>query len=128
MKTQKLANFRLDVQEGGFKYPDAVFKFQGNLTAPIVAVEYERTAKTNWRYNKAIRAYSEAYDFSFIFFVVENDAIEKTIQRAMKYIGDGRLNSRIGFITIEDWKTNPASAELRGLKQGQSLKELALKI
>lgn len=128
MKTQKLANFRLDVQEGGFKYPDAVFKFQGNLTAPIVAIEYERTAKTNWRYNKAIRAYSEAYDFSFIFFVVENDAIEKTIQRAIKYIGDGRLNSRIGFITIEDWKTNPASAELRGLKQGQSLKELALKI
>ena len=124
----KSESFRLDVQKGGFKYPDAVFKFQGNLTAPIVAVEYERTAKTNWRYNKAIRAYSEAYDFGFIFFVVENDAIEKSIQRAMKYIGDGRLNSRIGFVGAEDWKMNPTSAKLRGLKLGQNLKELASKI
>ena len=128
MKVQKSASFRLDVQEGGFKYPDAVFKLQGIQTAPIVAVEYERTAKTNWRYNKAIRAYSEAYDFGFIFFILENDAIEKTIQRAMKYIGDGRLNSRIGFINIENWKLNPASAKLRGLKLGQSLEELASKI
>lgn len=128
MKIQKSASFRLEVQEGGFKYPDAVFKLQGNLNNPIAAVEYERTAKNNWRYNKAIRAYSEAYDFGFVFFVVESHAIEKTIQRAMKYIGDGRLNSRIGFISIEDWKTNPASAELRGLKMCQSLKELASKI
>ncbi len=128
MKIQKSASFRLDVQEGGFKYPDAVFKLQGTKTTPIVAFEYERTAKTNWRYNKAIRAYSEAYDFGFIFFVVENDAIEKTIQRAMKYIGDGRLSSRIGFVSSEDWKMNPAKAELRGLKLGQSLEELASKI
>lgn len=128
MKTQKSANFRLDIKEGGLKYPDAVLRLQGNSTAPIVAIEYERTAKTNWRYNKAIRAYSEAYDFGFIFFIVENDAIEKTIQRAMKYIGDGRLNSRIGFISIEDWKINPESATLRGIKLGQSLKEITLKI
>lgn len=128
MKTQKSASFRLDVQEGSFKYPDAVFKLQGNLSAPIVAVEYERTAKTNWRYNKAIRSYSEAYDFGFIFFIVENEAIEKTLQRAMKYIGDGRLNSRIGFISVDDWKENPGDAKLRGLKLGQSLKELTSKI
>lgn len=128
MKTQKSASFRLDIQEGNFKYPDAVFKLQGNLSTPIVAVEYERTAKTNWRYNKAISAYSEAYDFGFIFFVVENEAIEKSIQRAMKYIADGKLNSRIGFISVEDWKKNPISAELRGLKIGQSLKELTSKI
>jgi hypothetical protein len=128
MKNENSASFRLEVKQGGFKYPDAVFKLQGNLSAPIVALEYERTAKTNHRYIKAIRSYSEAYDFAYIFFIVENDAIEKAIQRAMNYIGDGRLNSRIGFVKIENWETNPLSANLQGINLGQNLKELVKKI
>src|SRR5690606_19060218 len=67
MKTQKSSSFKLNLSDGENKYPDIVFRLQGTKSTPIVAVEYEKTVKTNWRYNKAIKAYSESYDFGFVF-------------------------------------------------------------
>jgi hypothetical protein len=42
----------------------------------------------------------------------------------MKFIGDAYLNSRIGFITIEDWLKNPTRAEIRGLNKIKNISEL----
>tara|TARA_B110001454_G_scaffold219194_1_gene251338 strand:- start:92400 stop:93149 length:750 start_codon:yes stop_codon:yes gene_type:complete len=128
LKSQKLDNFKLDLKNDGIKYPDIVCRIHGKTTSPIVAFEYEKTSKTNWRYNKTIKAYSEGFNFSYIFFVVANASIEQTIKKAMQYIQDGQLNSKIGFISVEDWKRNPLNAKIRGLKIAENLTELASKI
>lgn len=127
MKSQKLSSFRLHGLEGGAKYPDAIFKLQGKSSSQIVALEYEKTSKSSWRYNKAIKAYSDSGMFNVILFIVETSAIEDLVKRAMRFIGDASLNSRIGFISVEDWKQNPMTATIRGISKGQSLIDLALK-
>lgn len=128
LKGQKTSTFKLNVREGGGKYPDGVFRLQGKSSSAIVALEYEKTGKTQWRYNKAIKAYSDSGEFHFILFVVEDSAIEKRIMSAIRYIGDTRLASRIGFINADEWKTNPLTATIYGLKSGQNITELAQKI
>jgi hypothetical protein len=125
LRRQNSKHFKLDTKEGGPKYPDAVLMLQGKLGSPVVALEYEKTAKNNWRYNKAIKAYSDSGEFSFVLFVVESDGIENCIKRSMKFIGDAYLNSKIGFISVEDWLENPKLAEIRGLNRIKSISELA---
>ena len=123
LKAQKTSNFKLNIKEGGGKYPDGVMKLSGSLPK-VVAIEYEKTSKTTWRYNKAIKAFSESCDFSFILFIVENKAIESSIKRSILFIGDSNLASRIGFIRSEDWKRDPANANIEGLLMGKSIREL----
>ena len=125
LKSQKSATFRLHGLEGGAKYPDAVFKLQGRSASQIVALEYEKTSKSSWRYNKAIKAYSDSGEFSTVLFIVETPAIEDLIKRSMRFIGDPALNAKIGFISIEDWKICPITAPIRGPIKGQSLGEIA---
>ena len=128
LKGQNSATFKLNVQEGGAKYPDAVFKLQGILASAIVALEYEKTGKTNWRYNKAIKAYSDSGEFHFVLYITENSTIEARVKRGIRYIGDARLGSKVGFIDAEEWKKNPLTAEIRGLNLGKSISELAQRI
>ena len=128
LKSQKSAAFRLHGLEGGAKYPDAVFKLQGKLSSQIVALEYEKTSKSSWRYNKAIKAYSDSGEFNTILFIVETSAIENLVKRSMLFIGDGSLNSKVGFISIEDWRQDPMTAPIRVLNKGKSLSEIAEKL
>lgn len=128
LKSQRSSSFKLHGLEGGAKYPDAVFKLQGQSSSQIVALEYERTVKSSWRYNKAIKAYSDSSEFNFLLFIVETSAIEDVVKRAMRFIGDARLNQRIGFISVEEWKENPMTATIRGFTKGKSLSEIAQRI
>lgn len=125
LKSRRANTFKLDVRDGGDKYPDAVFSLNGKNTALTVALEYERTAKTNWRYNKAIKAYSNTGDFQLILFIVDKPSIEDAIKRGMSFVGDGRLISKIGFIDVEDWRKNPLNAEIRGALENSSIKQIA---
>ncbi len=126
LRRQNSKHFKLALKDGGQKYPDAVLMLQGKTTSPVIALEYEKTAKNSWRYNKAIKAYSDSGEFSFILFVVESDSIENTIKRSMKFIGDTQLNSKIGFISIEDWLRNPSIAEIRGINKIRSISDLMM--
>lgn len=128
LKGQSSPTFKLNVRELGGKYPDGVFKLIGNTSSAILALEYEKSGKTNWRYNKTIKAYSESGEFQYILYIVESPAIETSIRRGMRYIGDSRLNSRLGFIDAEDWKSNPLFAQIRGLSLAKTINELARKI
>lgn len=128
LKSQRSSSFKLHGLEGGIKYPDAVFKLQGKSSSLIVALEYERTSKSSWRYNKAMKAYGDSGDFNLILFIVESSAIENMVKRAMQFIGDARINSKVGFITVEEWMENPMTATIRGLNKGKSLSEIAQKI
>lgn len=125
LKSQKSSTFRLHGMEGGAKYPDAVFKLEGKSSSMIMALEYEKTSKSGWRYNKAIRAYSNTGEFNLILFIIESSAIENLIKRSMRFIGDIRLNSKIGFISVEEWKENPLTATIRGISKGNSIVEIA---
>lgn len=127
LKGQGSSAFKLNVREVGGKYPDAVFKLIGRDSTSIVALEYERSGKTNWRYNKTIKAYSEAGAFDYILYVVESDAIEASIRRGMRYIGDSKLNAKLGFVNSENWKLQPHFASIRGLSIAKSINELAQK-
>jgi hypothetical protein len=106
--------FKLNLKGAGDKYPDAIFRLSQHAGGKMVAVEYEKTAKNNWRYNKAIMAYGESSTFNYILYVVESDGIETAVKRAMKFIGDYSLNSKIGFIHAKDWKRDPTTAPIRG--------------
>lgn len=128
LKSQKSSTFRLHGMEGGAKYPDAVLKLEGKSSSMIMALEYEKTSKSGWKYNKAIRAYSDSGDFNLILFVVESSAIENLVKRSMRFIGDTALNSKIGFISVEEWKENPLTATIRGISKGKSLVEIAYNI
>ena len=125
LRRQNSKHFKLDTKDGGPKYPDAVLMLQGKSGTPVVALEYEKTAKNNWRYNKAIKAFSDSAEFGYVLFVVESEGIENCIKRSMKFIGDAYLNSKIGFISVEDWLRNPKTAEIRGLNRIKSITELA---
>jgi hypothetical protein len=124
LRALKSKNFMLHGKENSDKYPDAVLILKGESASSTVALEYEKTAKNNWRYNKAIKAYSDSSRYNYVLFVVESNGIENSIKRSMKFIGDAHLNSRIGFITIEDWLKNPAKAEIRGLNKIKTISEL----
>ncbi len=89
-----------------------------------VALEYEKTAKTNWRYNKAISAYSYSGDYQMILFIVEKPSIEAVIRRSMGFVANGKLNSKIGFISAEDWKNNPMTAEIRTAYKAKMLRKI----
>ena len=124
LKTQNSKAFKLDVKEETVKYPDAVLRISGNQSNGIVALEYERMAKTNWRYKKVIQAYKETNEYKLILYVVESESIEKSIQRAIQLVGDRAVASKIGFMSIEDWKSNPHLAKVRTLNGARPLKEL----
>lgn len=125
LKSQRSSSFKLHGLEGGAKYPDAVLKIDGKSSMNIVALEYERTSKSSWRYNKAIKAYSDSSDFSLIIFIVETLAIESLIKRSMNFVADQSLNARIGFIKVEDWKKNPAKASVSGSFKHITISDLA---
>ena len=114
LKIMDSKTFKLEIKGSDDKFPDAVFRLSGSGDQKLVALEYEKTAKNNWRYNKAIKAYSDSYSFQYILYVVESDGIEHAVSRAMKFIGDFQLNSKIGFIYARDWKRDPANAPIRG--------------
>jgi hypothetical protein len=128
LKNQSSNSFKLDdLENGKVKYPDAVMKIEGKKRSLIVALEYEKTMKSNWRYNKAIKAYSDSKDFNYIIFMVESAAIEKSIKRSLRYIGDGHLSHRIGFISIEDWMKDPLLAPIRTPNEFKNLQEMTSK-
>jgi hypothetical protein len=106
--------FQLNVKGTGDKFPDAVFSLTSQVGRKMLALEYEKTAKNYWRNNKAIMAYSDASNFNYILYVVESDRIETAVKRAMAFIGDYTLNSKIGFINVNDWKRDPITAPMRG--------------
>lgn len=114
LKAVDSKTFKLDVKGTGDKFPDAIFRLSNHSGGQMVALEYEKTAKNNWRYNKAIKAYSDSYSFHYILYVVESDGIETAVKRAMTFIGDYQLNSKIGFIHARDWKRDPITAPIRG--------------
>lgn len=128
LKARRATTFKLDVRDGGDKYPDAVFSLNGKTSSLTVALEYEKTAKTNWRYNKAIKAYSNTGDFQLILFVVEKPSIEDAIKRGLSFVADGRLNSKVGFISVDDWRENPMTAEIRGVLKNKTLNEIVEKL
>ena len=127
MKMRDDRYFKLNVKGAGDKFPDAVLSLSGQLGGKVVALEYEKTAKNNWRYNKAIKAYSESSDFNLILYIVESQGIENAIKRAMKFISDDSLNSKVGFINAADWKLNPVMAPIKGKMSTVSLGELMQK-
>ncbi|MCM0606062.1 MAG: hypothetical protein KA715_08220 [Xanthomonadaceae bacterium] len=114
LKAVDSKTFKLNLKGTGDKFPDAIFRLSSHSGGQMVALEYEKTAKNNWRYNKAIMAYSDSYNFHYILYVVESDGIETAVKRAMTFIGDCQLNSKIGFIHAKDWKQDPATAPIRG--------------
>lgn len=114
LKIMDLKTFNLGIKGSADKFPDAVFRLSDQGEHKLVALEYEKMAKNNWRYNKAVKAYSDSYSFQYIIYVVESAGIENAIGRAMKFIGDHQLNSKIGFIYARDWKQDPTNAPIRG--------------
>lgn len=126
LRAQNSKHFKLNGKNSQDKYPDAVLMLQGKVGSSVVALEYEKSVKNNWRHNKVMKAYSDSGEFRFIIFIVESDSIETTIKRSMRFIGDASLNSRIGFIAIEDWLKSPKTAEIRGLNAAKNLSELAM--
>jgi hypothetical protein len=105
--------FKLNVSGAGDKFPDVVFNLADQAGGKFVALEYEKISKNNWRYNKVIKAYSDSSNLNLILYIVESQGIENAVKRAMRFIGDTQLNSKIGFIDVNDWKLNPGSAPIR---------------
>lgn len=114
LKIADSKTFKLDVKGTGDKFPDAVFRLSEQAGSKVLALEYEKTAKNNWRYNKAMTAYSDTSEFNYILYVVESSGIETAVKRALKFTGDYRLQSKTGFIHAKDWKRDPVSAPIRG--------------
>lgn len=110
LKQLKEGHFKLNTKDSSSKFPDVVMRIHGKENHETVAVEYEKTSKSNWRYNKAIMAYSESTDFDRVLYIVESKTIEESVRRAMRFIGDSYINRKIGFIQASDWKKNPVAA------------------
>lgn len=124
LKRQDSKSFKLDVKEDRDKYPDAVMRIQGRDTDGIIALEYERMSKTNWRYKQVIQGYKGSNEFKFILYVVELESIEKIIRKAIKLFNNQALASKIGFMNVEDWKTNPHTAKIRTIQGIKNLRDL----
>lgn len=114
LKSMDSKIFKLDVKGVGDKFPDAVFRVPALGTGKLMALEFERTSKNNWRYNKAMLAYSDSTTFNHILYIVESGGIETAVRRAIRFIGDSSLQARTGFIHASDWKRDPATAPIRG--------------
>lgn len=114
LKTMDSKLFRLEIKGAGEKFPDAVFRLSGTEDRKLVALEYEKTAKNNWRYNKAMLGYGDSTTFNHILYIVESGGIETAVRRAIKFIGDSCLQARTGFIHASDWIRDPATAPIRG--------------
>jgi hypothetical protein len=128
LRNQELTPHLLKLGSSENKYPDAIAKFQGMVNSKVVAIEYENDRKSNWRFNKLMQAYQGTKHYEFILFIAETPLTELIIKRSMSYLKDDELNSKIGFMNVEDWKSNPLSGEIRGLKLGRSLQECAEKM
>lgn len=110
LKQLKKGHFKLNTKDISSKFPDIVMRINGKEKHETVAVEYEKTCKSNWRYNKAIMAYSDSSDFDRVIYIVETKAIEESVKRAMRFIGDSYINRKISFIQAYDWKSNSVTA------------------
>jgi len=106
LKSQMANSFKLQVKEIGVKYPDITMKLSDSYSGSRIAVEYERTPKTTWRYQNLLRAYERTNEFNRILFIVQNDSIESRLKLAMKKNGNLNLNSTIDFARTEVWEKN----------------------
>lgn len=124
LKERKLHTFLLEKKENDPKYPDAVFRLAGNAKLYVVALEYERTGKSTFRYRSILRHYSKLRAADLVLYVAEEDVIKRRIVNALKYMGDKDLIARIGFIKGYEWKSDPGTAPILRSTGTTCLKEI----
>lgn len=111
LKGMNSSSYIIQKSSQGTKYPDAVFRPKRNENI-TVAVEYERTGKSESRYRSIMRQYSRIVGVQHILYIVEDDSIEKRIKKALAYNGDKGLTARMGFIKAMHWNGDPSKCDV----------------
>lgn len=107
IKRRGLDNFKLQLRQKLFKYPDGLFLINHQGKDEIVAIEYEESNQGYFRYLPLLKAYHGIPSVDRILFVVPSKGTKMSIEKAMNKIRDGTLNKKIGFIEAKIWSTNP---------------------
>lgn len=78
-----------------------------------VAMEYERTRKTQSRYRSILMSYAAFKDAELVLFIVNDEAIEKTIRGTAAKIGYPVKNKPLAFAYANDVEKRPSEFPLR---------------
>lgn len=112
LKASFSKEYRIEKQEFGAKYPDAIFEMPFNGNVWIVALEYERTGKSIQRYKTIFREYEKFHSVSQILYIVEDATIRRRVESGLLSAGIQSVSKKVGFIDAHEWKKDPFKASI----------------
>ncbi|HLE12940.1 MAG: hypothetical protein A2504_13080 [Bdellovibrionales bacterium RIFOXYD12_FULL_39_22] len=116
LKKENFGDWGIRVKNNKIKYPDATAEISVAGKVRLVAFEYEKERKSFSRYRDILFSYAQQSTYSMILYICETEAIKMALVKTMAKIRSTNLESRIGFVDADSWKSNPESApiSLRG--------------
>lgn len=94
------------------KLPDLIFNLNMKNRPIKIALEVERSSKSQARYDVLISGYSKAKSIDMILITHANNYIKESILLSARKLGYPRAQRPIGFIDYKDLASNPTTAIL----------------
>ncbi len=113
LKSRNSMEFIVSKKNCDAKYPDAIFQVRFGDQLRMFALEYERTGKSSLRYRSILRQYANLRSLSMILYVVEEEAVKKRIESALKFVGDMSTSEKVAFTSAKEWRENPLTSQLQ---------------
>ncbi len=95
------------------KFPDLLFELGGPDKKFKVAIEFERTRKSNARYQTNLLSYSVQKHVDLVIYVTSHEAIEKAIKDAALKVSYPFDRKPVAFARTADFISNPSGFQLR---------------
>jgi hypothetical protein len=107
LKMLKPSDFKVENQSQLIKYPDAILHIQVGNRFYAIAVEYERTQKSQSRYGQIVSAYAGMKKIDAVIWIVKTPAIKNMITEQIKQVYYPLNERPMAFLTEESWKFQP---------------------
>ncbi|MBY0316110.1 MAG: hypothetical protein K2Q26_11355 [Bdellovibrionales bacterium] len=107
LKAQAVGTIQPKSASEAIKYPDAIVNVANSKS---IAIEVELTRKEYKRYYKIIGNYATKQYADMILFIGNSEGIFESLRKAMRENSYPTRSQPIGFVSCEDWKSNPVTA------------------
>jgi hypothetical protein len=107
LKKMRGSAFKIQIQGQPLKYPDILIHRENSEKKGAMAIELERTLKTQKRYVQILGAYAASNNIGAILFIASSLAIKHTIGELIEKSYFPRKRIPIFFCSEEDWLSDP---------------------
>ncbi|MDZ4661260.1 MAG: hypothetical protein SGJ18_06525 [Pseudomonadota bacterium] len=107
------------------KYPDLLINLKGPNSNKKIALEVELSRKEPKRYRQMMNSFMAAKDISTIVFITNLETVKNGIKTAIRETYFPEWEKPIGFVSLDDWRSDPANANISFSETKQTLRQMS---